>query len=288
MVLQFTIGVKMKNKEKTREITKEDVLAQTKWLIKNYYSRNIKDILPFFDPDFVWIDAWNYQYIKGIDAFVQSALADDKAAPALIDDEEYQLLFHEGGLWIVYSSCTAAVSDKDSSLIRTKIRNTYIWQQREDKLFLLYIHGSNAKNPLLSADSFPLPDGKDDVPEQPSKLCIKGMDGILYFLYPDEIHYIYSNKNIRYIRTAQITIPTKISLNELNEKLPDFIFVHRSYLTDIRRIYSLKRYEIQLLNGEILPVGKERYLNLQNQLKTQLSINEHSEKIFMEKCLTNQ
>lgn len=206
----------------------------------------------------------------------------------MVDDEEYQLLFHEGGLWIVYSSCTAAVSDKDSSLIRTKIRNTYIWQQREGKLFLLYIHGSNAKNPLLSADAFPLPDNKDYVPEQPAKLCIKGMDGILYFLYPDEIHYIYSNKNIRYICTAQITIPTKTSLNELNEKLPDFIFVHRSYLTDIRRIYSLKRYEIQLLDGEILPVGKERYLNLQNQLKTQLSINEHSEKIFMEKCLTNQ
>lgn len=88
-----------------------------------------------------------------------------------------------------------------------------------------------------------------------------------FFKYCVNKRNIYSNKNIRYICTARTTISTKISLNELNKKLPDFIFVHRSYLTDIRRIYSLKRYEIQLLDGEILPVRKEWYLNLQNQMK---------------------
>lgn len=257
----------MKNKKETRRITEEDVLIQTKWMIKNYYLRNIKEILPFFDPDFIWIDMWNCPYVnvKGVDAFIENG-----ESPVWIKDEEYEILSHEGSLWVVCGYYLIISSGKNFSPVRTKIRNTYIWKEKKNQLFLLYIHSSDIQDISFFSDILPIKH-LSPLSEATAKLCIKGIDGILYFLYPNEIHYIYSNKNIRYICTARTTISTKTSLNEFNQKLPDFIFVHRSYLTDIRRIYSLKRYEIQLLDGEILPVGKERYLNLQNQLKTWLN-----------------
>lgn len=58
------------------------------------------------------------------------------------------------------------------------------------------------------------------------------------------------------------------SLSQARELLPQdrFLQCHRSYLVNKQAVRSLRRYEITLGNGEVVPVSKQRYREVEEEL----------------------
>lgn len=277
------IYMEEKTRKKAVKFTENDVIQLTDFVVRNFYQRNIAAILPYFAPDFVWIGAWEYQYVKGREYFLATVDTESKAPPSILTDREYHLLIHEKNLWIIYGRYTSTVIPENSPALTTKTRNTYVWKQQGDQLVLLHIHGSNAHDVPLNADSTSHADihryndwfaylnavrlSLQNETSSPSAIHIREIDGSISFLQPCEIRYICSNKNLRYIYTNTQVICTKTTLAALKEKLPGFILIHRAYLVDQKKIRSLKRYEAALSGGETLPVGKSMYMELKEKLK---------------------
>lgn len=273
-----------KNKSRKKAaFTAEKVIRQTDFIVTNFYQRNIDAIFPFISPDFVWIGAWDYQFVTGRENFLATIDTESKAPAAILTDREYHLLVHERNLWIIYGRYTATVIPENSPVLTTRTRNTYVWEQQDEQLILLHIHGSNAQDiPLDAGNSIHQADIRrfkdwfsylDAVrlslqteTSSAHSIHIRGTDGSLSFLDPCEIRYISSNKNLRYIHTDQNVISTKSTLIALKKQLPGFIHIHRSYLVDQERIRTLRRYEVTLSSGETLPVGKSIYMDLKKTL----------------------
>lgn len=283
--------MKKTQSEKKAAFTAKNVIQLTDFIVTNFYQRNIDAIYPFISPDFVWIGAWDYQFVTGRESFLATIDAESKAPPAILTDREYHLLAHERHLWIIYGRYTATVVPEDSPALTARTRNTYVWKQQGDKLILLHIHGSNAQdipldagNRLHQADIRRFKDwfsylnavrlSLQAETSSSRSIHIRGTDGSLSFLQPCEIRYISSNKNLRYIYTDQSVISTKSTLVALKAHLPGFVHIHRSYLADCERIRSLKRYEVTLTSGEILPVGKSMYMELKKMLTTKAVVFE--------------
>ena len=57
------------------------------------------------------------------------------------------------------------------------------------------------------------------------------------------------------------------SLSQARELLPQdrFLQCRRSYLVNKQAVRSLRRYEITLADGEVVPVSKQRYLEVEEE-----------------------
>ncbi len=261
--------------------TEEEILSLTRFVVHRFYQRRLPQIREYFAPDFIWIGALENQYTKGADAFFESVMLESRGEPEVLSDEEYRILSHKEDTWIVYGRYTASFCDTDGSRITTKTRNTYVWQKKDVSPLLIHIHASNAQDVPLKQTAAEPPsiwqydDWSDylnginqilKVQSPSAKIAVKALDGSQHFFYPYEIAYICSNKNIRYIYSPRKTIATRATLDSFGEQLPSFVRIHRSYLVDIKQIQSIRRYEATLNDGEILPIGKERFLSLRAQL----------------------
>ena len=85
----------------------------------------------------------------------------------------------------------------------------------------------------------------------------------------DDILYIeIMNKTASFHLTGERLSKANVSIQEIMQKLPSESFVqcHRSYLVNIAKIFSIKRYEITLCDGKTIPVSKRNYCNVQNAI----------------------
>lgn len=77
-------------------------------------------------------------------------------------------------------------------------------------------------------------------------------------LVKQDIMYIESDKMYAYVHTVERTLRFRIQLKEILLRLNDANFqrCHQSFIVNMDYIYSLKRYEIILRNGVMIPVSK--------------------------------
>lgn len=83
----------------------------------------------------------------------------------------------------------------------------------------------------------------------------KGNDIIKIPYY--EIIYIEKKGHDAIIHTAEDIFTERISLNEMYNRLPYFfIRSHKSYITNINKVKSLRQNELQLVEDTYIPVGR--------------------------------
>lgn len=263
---------------KNHVYTPQEVIEKTSEVVHLFYSRNIKPFAAMLDDGFVWIGAYEFQYLRGKKEFLHSIEGESNEIPVHVSEEEFQLLAHDRNLWTVYGRYTATALQEDNTLLLAKTRNTFVWRQVEDELVLLHIHGSHARDVPLEFDGklppsitdsgawFESLKAVDRLVGPPKKLIFRDSDGIYRFVLPSEILYIKAEDKQCTIYTGNDCFVSRVSLKDLEGKSPLFLQCHRSYLVNIHNIKSIKRYEMKLANGTALPIGKERYMEVKERL----------------------
>ncbi len=81
------------------------------------------------------------------------------------------------------------------------------------------------------------------------------------------ILYLKRDKRLTHIVLSEEKIDCSTSLNDLWNQLDQTIFArcHNSYLVNLHYISYFRRTELELNNGEILPVSRRYHADLQNQ-----------------------
>ncbi|MCJ7855380.1 LytTR family transcriptional regulator DNA-binding domain-containing protein [Lachnospiraceae bacterium NSJ-143] len=264
--------------EKYHQYTEQEVVAQTSNVIMLFYSRQIEPIAQILDKNFVWIGAYEFQYLRGKDEFLKSIESETNELPCHVSDEEFFVLAHDRSLWTVYGRFTVTAMREDGTMLIAKVRNTFVWRQKNDDFILLHIHGSHARDVPLECDSeislssyrsrewFDYIQDVDKTVGPPKKLVFRDSFGTYHFLLPSEILYAMADEKLCTIFTGEGSFSSRISLKEFAEKSPLFVHIHRSYVVNINLIKSIKRYQLELTTGKLLPIGKERYLNIKQSL----------------------
>lgn len=81
------------------------------------------------------------------------------------------------------------------------------------------------------------------------------------FLLDDILYIEITNKTATFYLSDGKMLKANRSLQDIKQKLPAELFVqcHRSFIVNITKIFSIRRYQISLINHKIIPVSKSSY-----------------------------
>ena len=92
------------------------------------------------------------------------------------------------------------------------------------------------------------------------------------FVQPHMILYIQSKNRRTELFCVDKLIQCDLSINEINAILPeDFCPIHRCYTVNTRYVISIRRYEVTLITGEILPVPFHSYMQVKSDLERKIT-----------------
>ena len=88
---------------------KTQLFQKCSLVLHAYFGRDMDTFAALLDKDFVGIGSYKAQFTKGIQEFLAVSHNEQMEPPAEVYDEEYQILFGEQNIWIVYGQfCTSA------------------------------------------------------------------------------------------------------------------------------------------------------------------------------------
>lgn len=245
--------------------TNSDIIEKSRELIHAFMHRELIPFTDLLSEQFVWLGDSSAQYIVGKENFLKTITAEILMPPLELSQEEYSILTHERHTWVAYGRCVVTTGTAEDVLLSSGIHFTFVWKQEKDTLFLLMACANHVQDEQPSEDTSSVPQArvfdhvKQEILFRPNtpKIRLRNQDGSQYFLYPDEIIYVQSQDKYCTIYTKADQICCYMPLKSLEQS--GFIRIHSRYLVNMSYIASIKRYEINLLDGRKLPIGKNRY-----------------------------
>ncbi len=91
------------------------------------------------------------------------------------------------------------------------------------------------------------------------KLIIKYKSNVTVIPF-EEIYYLESNRHKVNIKLGDQEYQSTEKLEELKTHLGEqFLGCHKSYLVNMDKIAEIRKTELELINGEIIPISKKKY-----------------------------
>lgn len=257
---------------KKKLILEKDIIKLSKDVVTSFYNRDIEHSIHYLADEFLWIGAFDFQYTRNKEEFINVIQSELHSLPFYMLDEEFFLLSKSPSTYIVCSKFILTAKTTTNDIIRTHTRLTIIWKYIGDELKLFHIHGSNSQDiPLfLSMEHETFSQNKDffsyitaTTPPNNNKISFKDKTGAYRYFFDYEIIYLEANGKSTLLYTREKIIELSGLLSENASTLSaHFYRIHKSYVINTAFINSLERYKVTLINKVELPVSKEKFIPL--------------------------
>lgn len=240
-------------KQNTDKISnfKEHAIQQTSFFFHSYFNRDIDNIIPLIDENFIFMGSYDFYYTKGIEGFLEIAKKYQNEVPAQVYNEEYHLLSRIHNIWIIYGRFCVSLWKNKKTFLYSRIKTTLVWKSTENGFKLLHMHAAMARdvplegevdietkqklevrlhNYILHTES-----NKNNTQEQ---ILIKDIDGGIHYLFPGEILYVSLTYHIATIYTSTEKFCTRKPTKQLLEIMPFLVQAHKSWL--VNPLYVVK------------------------------------------------
>lgn len=266
-----------------RIYTEQEVLEKSQLAVHLYFNRDREGFLALLSDDFVWIGSYDFHYTQGKQAFLAASSQESEEEEAQISNEEYHLLSHNRRIWVVYGRFTATSWRDGKTLLYTRQRLTFVWKQDRDRLQLLHINCTMARDiPLEISGDRDRTDGTnvrwfdyirqlEGAASQEKPILIKDHTGGIHRFKPLEIIYASADNQRITVYTASGNFQTRRTLAQLLEDVPQLMQVHKSWLVNPSYVRQIRRYYVTLSEGTKIPVGKSRYNAVKEALASDTS-----------------
>lgn len=225
----------------------QQIQLMTQDTLRFLYQRSITPVLPLLHPNVTWVSSLDNLTYVGKEN-VSNALKELAASPYAVSDPvctstlTCQTICFDQSICTMLCTCISAQMQMHCT--------TLVWKLELNSPRLLHIHGSIT-------------------PMEPV-LIFPGRKAEHYYLRPTDILYVEADNT-----SCRIVCETRIisicqTISEIQKQLPHyFLKIHRSFLVNPQCIISLRRYNLELCNGALLPVPEKKYKWLRQYLDQQ-------------------
>ena len=261
-------------------ITEAEIIQLTLENVRSFYHRNPEVTTAPMADNFMWIGSNDFQWCEGLEKFRRTMEKEYEEPPVLISDEEYHLLFHDRNVWVVCGRYRITSVMEDGTALHAHVRGTYVWRMINGELKLAHVHGSHAQDiPLNRIVTMPEPltanmdyfdylKRMDSITSDVNKIAFRDTNKNYRYLFPSDILYLKAAAQWSIVHTKTETFQVWGLLADYEKSLPySFRRIHKSYLVNSLYVDSIHRYKAVLRDGQELPIGKERYMDLKHYLQ---------------------
>ncbi len=245
--------------------TIQEIFQLSSRVVHGLHGPDPSSCFPLLSPQFTWVNGplsakWA-DFSPKENIFHNKSKDELPRQPVLIDDEKYVLLLSEDTTWVIFGDYTTSEAAKPpggQAPLPVHVHATFIWHSEGGQLLLLHIHSSHTpslyppplKNPLFSK----------------SHLAFRDACGAWHRFYPEELRYVQASNQWCKLFMQSESFYTRSGISQVEKKLPGFLRVHRSYLVNPQEIASISRRRLILKSRETLPVSRDRYAGIRQEL----------------------
>ena len=245
-------------------------------LIIKYYDNDYMPFLLSMDDSALWYGPAQGQFICGREAMIKAWQA-----------EEHTLRFTMGNMKVVhitsgptfcnvmltYSVVTHYPDGHDVSVYQ---RNLLCWGERKEKdkngvikkvpkILVCHISNPHGKHeddviyPSNSSRSYLI---NSNMQQRGERIHFHGTDRSDYFFFSDSIYWIEASSGGKHsiLHTANSEIEILSSVASLEKQFPNlYLRCHQSYLINPHYLRNIKRFQVTLTDGTVLPVPEKKY-----------------------------
>lgn len=250
------------------------IAERSAYIITEYYQNHITPFLDAFHEDALWIGPAEKQILRTkkaiLEAFAQEShelrfcLHDLTVLPMPVGSRqvcEILSFFRVDTIW----------PDGSSNQVHQRVQMTWCMEQGEPRIRICYISNSIAYDerdtiyPVHFQETFRTMVLAGD--DRSVRLSFHCADRSLVYLNPGHILYAETRSHHTVLHTLERAIEVTDSLPEIEKLLPrEFLRCHQSYLVNLNHITRIRRFELELSNGTVLPVPEKKYTALKAAL----------------------
>lgn len=260
----------------------DDVIAQSIYIITEYYKNNLQPFFDYAGDDILWLGPAQRQQIQGREAPIQTFAAEEHALTFTMGDIKVvcisphnsvkEVLLH----YDIYTHYPSGNTDMHDQRLH------YTWREKRLKTAAGYeyrqeiamIHISNAWRYDIQDTIYPV--HYENVYMRPLLLAkqetyvtVKASDMSVHRIAASRILYIETVK-----RSARLLIHTVAGSVAANGTLPDFeksypgvlLRIHASYLLNPAHVREIRRFSVTLSDGTKLPIPEKKYTQIKRLL----------------------
>lgn len=255
----------------------EDTLAISRGIVRSYFSGDIEPYLSRLCGKSVWMGNGARTLIG--DGAIRSRLESVVCNRTL---QIYREQYFPLNLTPRCQAVTAEVNVGPPGQARgdTTVSYTFLYQLigSETKLVLLHANYELLRSFASIKDDAALGEPvyqlvRDILLENPpqGRLPIPSGNSTL-FLHPDMIFYIRSKNRKTELFCVDKVIQSDLSISEINALLPEtFCSIHRCYTVNTRYVTAIRRHEVSLITGEVLPIPFHAYMRVKLDLEQRIN-----------------
>ena len=279
----FSIIIIEEHREVVRWMNQHTIAELTAELILRYYENDPWPFLEHFDDESLWYGPAEGQYIKGRKAMLDIWSQEDHDLTFTVGDMKVESNSAGSSACNVMLSYPVVTHYREGEDISINQRLLLCWGERS----ICDENGKRTKRPRILVCHISNPHAKhaDDViypkrfrqvysqrglmPHKGERLHFRGVDHSDYFYLSDSILWIETDKGGMHsiLHTADESIKIFDKVIDLAKAYPHlFLRCHQSYLVNPNYIRNIRRFELCLTNGVVLPVPEKKYVAFRDRV----------------------
>ncbi len=251
-------------------------------LIIRYYDNDYMPFLNAMDDDALWYGPAQGQFLRGREAMIKTWQAD-----------EHLLRFTMGNLkvahitanstfcdvMLTYSVVTHYPDGHDTSVYQ---RLLMCWCERHEtdengetrkipRILVCHISNPHYKHEddlIYPKSSSKVYAGSDILPQRGERIHFHGLDRSDYFFFSDSIIWIEAHSGGKHsvLHTSTESVEVLKSVAEIEKQYVEFYLrCHQSYLVNPHYIRNIRRFQVTLTDGTVLPVPEKKFTSFKNR-----------------------
>lgn len=251
-----------------------NAVAATEEFVHRFWSGDVKWCASVLAPEFTWIGAQIEQMNLDAKGFVKTHAAIMKEAPrvVLMNEKYTHVASPSPQVYVVLAEYYGYTEPTNNEAFASTQRCTFVWKQAPQGLRLVHYHVSNPLMLSKRGENFPTSFSKDVYRYTlllSSKRCyrstveLRDILGNIHVLRLAEIVYLEAQKQSTIVHTSDGSFRLREGISKVMDKLNEsdsiaFVRIHRSYVVNPLYVRTIQAEDIELSDGQVLPLSARR------------------------------
>jgi len=261
------------------KVLEEQAVHLTQQVLARFWQLDCEYVLSLCTDDVMWIAPEQNRYMRGIEAVSADLLANRRElVPCHQSSAEYTVVQNCGRAISVVGRYLVTTDDGAPFFLQVQQRCQFIWELIDGELRIRSIYVSNPRGELAVSDGESFVNALGTMASRylEARIALKSdhrrivfsdSQGTIRFIPYANIMCIAANGKHSVVHTVSGDFDAKMSISEMRAKLgAEFVTAHRSYLVNINYVAAVKPYEIEMADGQTVPVPQRRYTDIRDRI----------------------